>query len=134
MKVKVYFNLHNHKWSIKSNGKVLGHADQVTMINVKPSVSQAGRQRVLAEKRKNVHAYLVGDLVGTSEFTPFRGRDISQSAKKNMAFFAQDEITYNPYKYDRFVQKDTGIGIEFAGGVELKKDRRVFATNLVLQG
>lgn len=37
MKAKVYFNLHNSKWSIKDceTGLVMGHADKVCLIIVK---------------------------------------------------------------------------------------------------
>ena len=133
MKAKVYYNLHNHKWSIKQGNLVIGHASEITMINAVPSVSQAGRERVLCEGRKNVHAYLVGDIVGTQDFTSFRGRDIPKAIKRPIAFFATDEITYNPRKYDRFVDKATETGVVFAGGVELKSDRRVFATQLKLE-
>ena len=92
--VFVYFNLHKKLWSIRDQKtrKVIGHAKQVILLNAKPKVSEAGRQRVLAEGRKNVHAGIVGDLFATD-------CDV---------FFNQvpKEITYNPYKYSGFVIKN----------------------------
>lgn len=94
MKVQVYFNLHRKVWSIKAlegenKNKVIGYAEKVILSDVKPKVSEAGRQRVLKEKKKNVHAGLIGNLVYT---------DIDLMFRKGTK-----EITYNPYCYNTFV-------------------------------
>ncbi len=65
MKVFVYYNLHKHCWSLKAlegkdKGRVVAHADDVMVYLAKCKVSEAGRQRVLNEQRKNVHAGVVG--------------------------------------------------------------------------
>jgi len=60
---------------------------------VTPKVSQAGRERVLKERRKNVHAGLEGYLMN-----PDNMWNSPRLAKA---------ITYNPYKYTGFVYKDT---------------------------
>lgn len=61
-RVKVYFNLHKKCFSIqdKNTGLVVAHAPSVKMKNVEFKVSEKGRQRVLREKKKNVHAFVVG--------------------------------------------------------------------------
>ena len=94
-KVFVYYNLHKNTWSIRDckTRKVIGHADRVVLESVKPKVSQAGRQRVLKEKRKNVHAGLEGYLLD-----PDNMWDNPRLAKP---------ITYNPYKYEGFVYKNS---------------------------
>ena len=61
----VYYNLHKHVWSIKAlegsqKGRVIGHSDHVLLRYASGKVSEAGRQRVLRDKRKNVHAGIVG--------------------------------------------------------------------------
>ena len=96
MKVFVYFNLHKKLWSVKCiepkdpmYGKVIAHKEKVTLLNAKPKVSEAGRQRVLKEKRKNVHAGVVGEYMGGKLFGEFNG--------------TVSNVTYNPYKYDTFV-------------------------------
>lgn len=100
MKVFVYKNLHATRknngvtvYSVKAlegpdKGRVVARSSHVLLSDVRPKVSEAGRQRVLRERRKNVHAGLVGNLVSL-EPTPFHG----------------EVITYNPYKYDGFVFK-----------------------------
>lgn len=57
--------------------------------NVTFKVSEAGRQRVLREGRKNVHAYIIGDLVD--------GQPLTKG----------ETVTYNPYRFSSFVLKDT---------------------------
>ena len=91
MKVKVYYNLHKKCYSIvsleKENyGKVIKHENCVPLFDAQFKVSEKGRQRVLREQKKNVHAYVVGTWV--SEFVP-----------KGVVRLA----TYNRYKYNSFV-------------------------------
>ena len=67
MKVFVYYNLNKFLWSVKSldgptKGRVIAHADKLLLRDITYEVSEAGRQRVLREKRKNVHAGIVGNL------------------------------------------------------------------------
>ena len=97
MKVAVYFNLHKKVFSIKAmegekKGLVIGHSANVSIRNPVFKVSEAGRQRVLREKRKNVHAFVVGELVDYVEFD-----------RKNDPVL---DITYNPYKYSQFMIKN----------------------------
>jgi hypothetical protein len=96
VRVFVYYNLHRHTWSIKAlegaqKGLVVAHSDTVLLQDAVGKVSQAGRNRVLRESRKNVHAGIVGELVHT-------GKE---------GYFPGQEVTYNPYKYESFVHKDT---------------------------
>jgi hypothetical protein len=86
MKTYVYFNLRKKCFSIKRKGIVIAHADKVYVTNAEFKVSEAGRRRVLKDKRKNVHAYVVGDVC-------------SGSIKDGV------EVTYNPYLFKNFVTK-----------------------------
>jgi hypothetical protein len=70
--------------------RLLGHADNLTLINVQFCVNQNGRTRVLKERSKNVHAYIIGTLVSLEASS-----DTSVS------------VTYNPYKYGYFYNRDT---------------------------
>ena len=59
MRVQVYRNLNNGLISIQdlSTGLVLGHASAVDMEEANFIVREAGRQQVIREQRKNVHAF-----------------------------------------------------------------------------
>ncbi len=89
-KVFVYRNLHKRCFSVKDvkTGLVIAHVDSIVLTNCQFKVSQAGRTRVLKEKRKNVHAGVVGIW---TEQTP---RKMKTSVK------------YNPYKYSSFVRAE----------------------------
>lgn len=65
IKVFVYWNLHKKCWSIKDvvAKKVIAHRNSVRLTDCQFKVSEAGRQRVIREKRKNVHAGVVGNWV-----------------------------------------------------------------------
>lgn len=105
MKVFVYYNLHKKVWSVKAlegerKGRVIRHALELKLKDVIFKVSEAGRQRVLTEKRKNVHAGVVGYL--TDE-----------------AFFWDKPkvVTYNPYKAGHFYDKETNEPVHNASRV-----------------
>jgi len=123
--VKVYRNLRKNTFSVLSTtapdrGRLIGHADVVVLANVTFKVSQAGRQRVLKDKQKNVHAYVVGLLQYTAQ-----DLDLLDSLEG----FVQ-EVTYNPYKHTTFVYKDTGLPC-FSAGVALLINNRVYTHNLL---
>ena len=88
-KVFVYWNLHKNLWSVKDlkTGKVIGHAPLIYLRECQYKVSESGRQRVLREKRKNVHAGVKGYL----------SYNLLRHCNRVGRF------TYNPYKYKNFV-------------------------------
>lgn len=89
-KVRIYRNLNNGKVSIKQDGLVIGHADKAFLQDAKFIVSETGRQRVLLEKQKSVHAYIEGYWV--KDFVvPLNGK----------------LVWYNPYLTDSFRTRDT---------------------------
>ena len=98
-KVFVYYNLHKHKWSVKDvkTGRVIGHHYEVSLYNAKFKVSEAGRARVLKEKRKNVHAGVEGYLTTDYLARKMDGTILWESQSE------RHKVTYNPYKYDTFV-------------------------------
>ena len=121
MKVFVYFNLHKKLYSIKAldgpcKGRVVAHATHVALDNCTFAVSEAGRQRVIREQKKNVHAGVMGILVSFKgqyrkgcefELTAAECRGwywttscerLAECAKKYGV-----PIKYNPYKYETFV-------------------------------
>jgi len=60
--VKVYRNLHKGCWSIKQNGLVKAHSDEINLFKCEFLVNEKNRQKVIKEKRKNVHAFVKGHL------------------------------------------------------------------------
>lgn len=113
MKVFVYFNLHKKLFSIKalegpSKGRVVAHRRELSLRYAEFKVSEAGRQRVLRERRKNVHAGVVGYW-----------DDVNHSVDNEI------EVTYNPYKYKTFVFKYNECAITGSDDVYLV-DKKIF--------
>jgi hypothetical protein len=72
VRVRVYWNLHRKEWSIQTHTKgkgwrVFAHGSSVWLKDVTFKVSEAGRQRVISQRRKNVHAYAIGELAGVCD-------------------------------------------------------------------
>lgn len=115
MKVFIYRNLNRegYIYSIKSlegisKGKVIGYAPRIIVDNAQLVVSQAGRERVLKQKRKNVHAGVVGDLVMVSGWVTRMHNSKATFKYCNEETFIKDFpvgtlITYNPFLYETFV-------------------------------
>lgn len=109
IRVFVYFNLHRKCWSVKAlegedKGRVIAHEDFVILRDAVGKVSKAGRERVLREKRKNVHAGIVGEWIGE---IPMFESDLATTPDGEV-WLAPYDVTYNPYKYDTFVYADNG--------------------------
>ena len=103
--VKVYWNLHRNCYSVQQNGLVVCHADKVELKNVTFKVNEKGRQRVIKEGRKNVHAFVIGYL---DEKFADRFHDI--------------KIGYNPYEYDSFrLWKHEDMPVSSSAAVLLRK-------------
>jgi len=109
MKVSIYRNLHNGLISIKSasSGLVLGHAQSVDIAWADFVVNEAGRQRVLKDRQKNVHAYVKGLLLNTRGFKSYKGRSLGPVYGALDTIHKVTIVSYNPYKAPHFVIKGT---------------------------
>jgi len=102
MKVDIYKNLTKKCYSIrsrekKSYGKVIEHSKDIILKDVQFIVGEKGRERVIQEKRKNVHAYARGTYLSTTALP-------LQESWLPKAFVS---IKYDPYKYSYFYREDT---------------------------
>ena len=101
-KVFVYKNLHKDCWSVKQDGLVKAHTKSINLWDCSFRVNAKGRAKVLEEKRKNVHAGIVGYI-----------------DENEMAMTFGTAVTYNPYKYSTFVEKDTEDPVIWRGFASL---------------
>ena len=106
--VYVYKNLHKDCWSVRQDGLVKAHAKELSMHSCVFKVSKHGRARVLKEKRKNVHAGIEGYIEPW-----FVGKWIDSHPTAR-------PVTYNPYKHENFVDKDTEQMVDYAIAVRLE--------------
>jgi len=106
----VYRNLHKNCLSIKQRGIVKCHAENVVLTDCEFKVSDKGRDRVRAEKKKNVHAGVKGYVV-----------DARWSLE--LLDFEWANCYYNPYTTDYWKIKDEEQYIDKAGWVDLNCDK-----------
>jgi hypothetical protein len=94
-KVDIYWNVNRACYSVRerANGttKVIAHVSAVTLADARFVVSEAGRLRVLRERRKNVHAFVRGTITAV------------EPAGAGVA------VRYNPYKGATFMVGETPI-------------------------
>ena len=100
---KIYFNLHKKCYSIqawdqdKRGWRLYEHAFAVHVKDAKMQVNEKGRQRVIREKRKNVHAFIVA---------PFAEK-ISKKKGNGPNRRMKSICKYNPYKAGYFHNSKT---------------------------
>ena len=118
-KVMVHYNLNKHTFSITYRNKLITHADHIKLNDVEFRVRPGGRARVLEDKRKNVHAFVIGTLL---EYCKYPCESLPNETNNNI-------VTYDPYKYSSYVMKDTKEPIYNVGDVEMINSRnKIFIT------
>lgn len=108
-----YWNLHKKCWSLKTGGKPVRHAWSLTLFDVEFRVWEGGRQRVLRERKKSVHAFAVGTHLGVAEPDLLEG-------------FVR--LSYNPYRGPHFVVRGTDEAIYRARWAMLLADGSLWAS------
>ncbi len=84
--VKIYKNLHNGLFSVMQNNLVVAHIESFILNNVIFKVNDAGRQKVLKEKKKNVHAFVTGYI-----------KEINCRDDDLISSNWHTQVRYNPY-------------------------------------
>jgi predicted secreted acid phosphatase len=108
-KVMVHYNLHKHTFSVTYKSKVIVHADYVKLVDVEFRVRKGGKEKVRLNKQKNVHAFVIGTLM---EYYEYPSDNIPNILSNTI-------VTYNPYKYDSFVYKESEEPIYGATEVDM---------------
>ncbi len=101
-------------WSIKegkSGGNVIGYDKSIKLKDVEFKVQKGGQSRVRKEKRKNVHAGVVGKIISSGGNYNTKGWTL---------------VTYNPYVHSSFVEHETGKPIYDAKEAILKNTKEVW--------
>jgi len=120
--VRVFKNPKHGCYSIMQRGVVRASARQVRLADVEFRVREAGRLRMLRERRKNVHAFAVGRLVDFVH--PDEGRDLEPMAGR--------AVVYDPYRFDCFVDGETWTPVTAASAVQFDEHGVVYAPDAPL--
>lgn len=92
--VKVYRNLTRKCYSVQQGGIVRCHVGRIELWQCKLKVSESGRQRVLKERRKNVHAFVEGRV--SAEFWGGWSKRLYYNPYEGPSFRASSPIGYMP--------------------------------------
>jgi len=99
-RVRVHWNLHRGGYSVTVKGRVVDTPAAVCLRNVRFVVSDAGLARIRKLGRRKVVAWAEGELCSPVE-----------------APAGAPTVTFNPWKGDRFVIRETGAPIDQASCV-----------------
>lgn len=126
--VACYRNLHKQCFSIvgKKEKRVIDHCTAILLQDVTFRVSEAGRQRVLREKRKNVHSKVHGTLLTTGNSESADSLLVNSDLLKESI-----PVSYNPYKGKYFFNKNTGRALKSAKLVLLYEGKSMVAVEPV---
>jgi len=120
VKVAAYCNIRNGTLSVKAlegamKGRVIASVERLLMKDAKFKVSAAGRDRVRTTGVKNVHAFVVGDLVATWGCETRGDLDNDTRMSLSNGFFHSWQggvpLTYDPRVNEGFVRKRGGTRV-----------------------
>ncbi len=89
----IYRNLRTKGFSIRYRGIVVDRLFTFSAEGVEFKVNELGRERVLKERQKNVHAFVVADKYKAEKYPILKGNLLDNKSR----------VTYNPYTAAHFV-------------------------------
>ncbi len=98
MKTRIHWNTHKKCFSVKQGNNKIRHVDTFVLRNPVFVVSQKGRDRVLRERVKNVHAHVEGEPV---------------PGGYSLAGLTASAVDYNPYTAGWFYEVYSGKKVLF---------------------
>ena len=113
-RVYVYRNLHKGCFSVRQEGKVIDHVKSITLRCARFLVGKKGREKVLRECRKNVHAGISGYVIDP------------QSVRGILGSLTPHKVMYNPYEYETFVKAEDFSPVKKSGYAVLSMEHGVF--------
>jgi hypothetical protein len=113
MRAQVYWNLHLKCWSLRDprTGRVFAHAAHVELVDAVCRVQRGARERMVRERRRSVHAYVVGEV-----------RVFGAAAPERAEADAWVRFTYNPYRSAQFHVADPTSPTPLAGAARMRFD------------
>lgn len=98
-RVYVYRNLHRNCFSVRQSGKVIEHTNLIMLKNCRFLLSNSGRNRVLSEQKKNVHAGISGYVVSKVPNVPEDCCYVSYNPYSNTSFVTEEGKSINRSDY-----------------------------------
>ena len=119
-KIYVYRNIRRNCLSLMQDKIIVGHAEAVILNAVEFRVRESGRQRVLQERQKNVHAFSIGLL------EHYYGSFWPVEVDKVFDRWSATRVTYNPYKFGYFYSVASEAPVYWGGRVLVTASHGVY--------
>ena len=95
----------------------MASAREVLLSDVEFRVRESGRQRMIREQKRNVHAFVVGRIVDW----------VHPSEDRSLEPFAGRGATYRPYESGTFVDREDGAPVKHCDWAPLDDRGVVYA-------
>ena len=115
--VRVFRNWKHGCYSIMQGGALRASARQVRLADVEFRVREQGRERMLREARRNVHAFAVGRLVDFVHPDEERALEVVDGRG----------VFYDPWRFAAFVDRETESPVARAGVAQFDEEGVVYA-------
>ena len=99
------------------NGRLKASARQVRLSEVEFRVRKSGRERMLRNQRRNIHAYAIGRLLDFVH--PDDDRELDSMSGRS--------VYYNPYGFAYFADKETQAPVNSAQVVQFDEQGVVYS-------
>ena len=116
--VRVFKNPKLGCYNIMQGGLVKATARQIRLRDAQFLVRESGRLRMLRENRRTIHAYIQGQLVDYAH--PSDDRTINHLSGRS--------ATYNPFRFNSFVDRETEAPLAHAPWVQLDENGVTYAS------
>lgn len=128
MRVRTYRNLNNGMISIMCDQtkRIVGHSTYIELQNVEFKVNESGRQRVIRHRRKNAHAFAIGDIIVAEGLVAYKERSACLS-EPNTSHEMTIPLRYNPYESGSFLDASLAPR-STAKACRIFHDGKIFAT------
>jgi hypothetical protein len=134
-RVEVYWNLHKKCFSYRLSGGKVTHARSLLLKDVKFAVQPAGRERVLREKKKNVHAFVRGTLLYVQNIKEMEDVVYAPGASEviDNVLYNGYAARYNPYEAGHFQVSSIGTAYALVGAdAAFLQDKNIFVLGVKL--
>lgn len=118
--MNIYRNLHKSCWSLKDGSEPVRHSSSVLVSAPRFVVQPAGRERVLRERKKHVHAFVRSSFV------------LASKTKVPAVPQGWVKVSYNPYVCGSFTSD--GRPVVSARLAILTAEGQCWATDVVVEG
>ena len=111
-----------HVWSMRTKGRVVGHSEDVIILDAEFKVSESTRQRIIKANKRNVCAFVRGTLFSETAYCELTYPNAyadwpTRRGGPLCTLSNRVRVSFNPYKSGSFYVCETGQPVTHADAV-----------------